>query len=133
MIIDGVEYHNYKVIEETDEKIVIEVMKETRKYKDCDTAKLVDAFFIEEEYFNKCEDEYSDYGKRVDEFAYCGYNEEDPDFHGMVLHLNSLGDKMDKSEKAKNEMLNELYKRTESMDRDEFESFIDEYGLYDYF
>lgn len=133
MIIDGVEYHNYKVIEETDEKIVIEVMKETRKYKDCDTAKLVDLFFIEEDYLKECEEEYNDYERRVDEFAYCGYNEEDPDFHGMVLHLNSLGDKVDRSEQTRNEMLKELYKRTESMDRDEFESFVDYYGLYDYF
>lgn len=55
-------------------------------------------------------EEYWDYERRVDEFRYCGYNEEDPDFHGMCLTLNEYEDKARELEKEQEDILNKVTK-----------------------
>lgn len=77
---------------------------------------------------DRYEEEYANYSRRVDEFYECGYNEEDEDFHGMILYQNSIWDKMnnisEKIDKIQRELESRMWYR---MTDDEVEKFNDEY------
>lgn len=63
-----------------------------------------------QEEINEAWDEYWKYEKEVDEFRYCGYNEEDPNFRGMCLQLNDYENKARKLEKEQEDILNKIKK-----------------------
>lgn len=65
---------------------------------------------ILEEEIDKAWKEYHDYEERVNEFRYCGYNEEDPDFHGMCLELNRYEDKARGLEKEQEIIISKINK-----------------------
>lgn len=118
----------YEFEKKDGERIIFKLCVED-KYKDTPLEQLLINLNYARDDLEYEEEEYSEYNERVEEFAYCGYNEEDPDFHGMVLHLNTLGDKVDKTMNEINELVEVIEKRTKDMDNDEFIDLMIEYGV----
>lgn len=104
------------------------VFKIKNKYKKYSLTNLADQLIDLNEEFKDREEEYSDYDRRVEEFRYCGYNEEDPDFHGMCLHLNHIGDSLSDIEEEIFEIRNEIERRCDDLKFAEILDYLEDYG-----
>lgn len=105
-----IEFENgvYELVEETDDTLLFKKLKDYEVY---DLKDLASELSCLDEELRYARSEANEYQERIDEFRYCGYNEEDPDFHGMCLHQNHLDKKVDDLETEYNEFLNEIEKR----------------------
>lgn len=121
------EDETYTLVEQTDETLVFQIKN---KYKQYGLYALADKLLDLKEEFKDIEDDYSSYNSRVEEFRYCGYNEEDPDFHGMCLHLNHIGDALKDIEKEMFEIRHEIEARCDTDSK--FEEVIEYLADYRY-
>ena len=117
------EEKKYKFVKEDGNNIIF---KRIGRFEDKTLLELLNLREITKEYIEELNEEYDDYNSRVEEFRYCGYNEEDSDFHGMVLHLNSIGDNIDKEEEDMSEINDEISKREKEMGYERFQEFLEE-------
>lgn len=127
---DFITYENqkYKFEKKDGERIIFKLCID-EKYKDTSLEQLLINLHSIQEDLDYAEEEYNEYNERVEEFAYCGYTEEDPDFHGMVLHLNTLEDEVNNITNQINELHDVIERRTKDIDDDEFVSLLDEYEV----
>lgn len=123
-----IEYKNqkYELVSETDNELVF---RKVDPYKDWSLKELAEELYEKRDQLEDAEKEYNEYNGRVKEFRYCGYTEEDPDFHGMCLHLNQLEEEVDSIEEKIGKLTCIIQEKTKNMTEEEFENFLDEYNL----
>ena len=117
--------NKYSLIKETKDTIVFEKINSFKKYTVNELAEKLSN--VKEEY-DEAECEAEDHQKRVDEFRYCGYNEEDREFHGMCVYQNKLDNEVSELNKEYNNILSEIEKRLEH-DSDRISDLLCEYGV----
>ena len=100
------EDEKYKLISRKENKIIFEKINE----------------------FESAEENASNHQKRIDEFRYCGYNEEDENFHGMCVYQNKLDNDVEKIEKKKFKILEEIERRL-NYQTSEIMNLLNEYGV----
>ena len=110
-IFAGCEDYELKSIEVTeDNKLVVDYEKIEKPLTEERLVQLLSDLEETNDELREAEEEYSDYDNRVEEFRYCGYNEENPDFHGMCLHLNHLENNINEIDKTINKIRKEIDK-----------------------
>lgn len=114
----------YELVEQNEETLIFKI-KNYNKYSKLSIEDLGDTLECLREEYERAENECSEYNSRVNEFRYCGYNEEDPDFHGMCLHLSGLEDKCEELDNEINNIINEIEKRCNY----DYEKINGEYGI----
>lgn len=115
----------YKLQSEEEDIIVFKKIDEFEEYS---LQNLASEYAELQDEYEYAEEEASNYQERVDEFRYCGYNEEDPDFHGMCLHQNGLDEEVRKIEERQFKVLGEIEKRLNN-DSTEIMCLLNEYGV----
>lgn len=105
-----VEYNSrfYELKKATEEELIF---KRKQDFSELNTEDLEIRVEELEDELKYATERYDEYNERVEEFRYCGYTEEDPDFHGMCLHLNGLSEEVDKIEDILDKAKTELEKR----------------------
>lgn len=123
-----IEYKNekYELVSKTDNELLF---RKIDPYKGWSLKELAEELIEKRDELEDAENECSDYNRRVNEFRYCGYTEEDPDFHGMCLHLNELEDEVNSINEKISKLTSAIEEKTENMSEEEFERFLDEYNL----
>lgn len=119
------EDEKYKLISRKENKIIFEKINEFEQY---DLHELASEYAMLIDEFESAEEKASNHQKRIDEFRYCGYNEEDEDFHGMCVYQNELDNNIGKIEHRQFKILNEIEKRLNN-DSTEIMLFLNEYGI----
>ena len=119
------EDEKYKLISRKENKIIFEKINEFEQY---DLHELASEYAMLIDEFESAEENASNHQKRIDEFRYCGYNEEDENFHGMCVYQNKLDNDVEKIEKKKFKILEEIERRL-NYQTSEIMNLLNEYGV----
>ena len=113
---------------ENEEILIFKLVKED-KYANWSLKDFIFRYEDNREEIRDLHEEYDAYNERVEEFIYCGYNEEDPDFHGMILCLNEKKENLDELKKENENIYAMIDERFEKMDEKELEYIISLYDI----
>ena len=119
------EDEKYKLISRKEDMIIFKKINEFKQY---DLHKLASEYAMLTDELESEEERASNHQRRIDEFRYCGYNEEDEDFHGMCVYQNELDNNVERIENKQSKILEEIEKRLNN-DSTEIMLFLNEYGI----